>query len=154
MILMPMTCMYTNYNVRSSCLWHVYILTNHVMSMILMMTPKPLNRSYCLFYNFVWLIFRPVEFNICLPVSAHGLWYWFMLLTLFTGLTNVSVLYWTVRFYCYGFLVNEGTDLILVIQTFHLSAVIFAGISMPWIVMQFHGVQLRHFAGLLPSHYK
>ncbi len=55
---------------------------------------------------------------ICLTISAHGLWEWLMILALFAQLTDVNVLHWIVGLYCYGFLVNEGIGLILVIQTF------------------------------------
>ncbi len=43
-----------------------------------------------------------------------------MILTLFTQLTYVlvNVLDWIVGLYCYGFLVNDGIGLILVIQTY------------------------------------
>ncbi len=63
------------------------------------------------------LIFISVEFNILLPISIQSLWEWIMLLTLFARLTNVSVLHWMVGLYYYGFLVNEGIHLILVMQT-------------------------------------
>ncbi len=43
-------------------------------------------------------------------------------LTLFAQLTYVNVLHWKVRFYYYGFLVNEGICLMLVIQTFYPSS--------------------------------
>ncbi len=42
-----------------------------------------------------------------------------MILTLFNQLTHVDVLYWIVGLYYYGFLVNEGIGLLLVIQTFY-----------------------------------
>ncbi len=42
-----------------------------------------------------------------------------MLLPLFAQLTYVNVLCWVVRFSYYGFLINEGIGLILVIQIFH-----------------------------------
>ncbi len=42
-----------------------------------------------------------------------------MLLTLFVQLTYVNVLHWKVGLYYYGFLVNEGIGLILVVQTFY-----------------------------------
>ncbi len=46
-----------------------------------------------------------------------------MILTLFAQLTEVNLLYWIVGLYYYGFLVNEGIGLILVIQTFYPSIV-------------------------------
>ncbi len=58
---------------------------------------------------------------ICLPISAHEIWEWLMILTLVAWLTLVNVLHWIVGLYYYGFLVNEGIDIILVIQTFYLS---------------------------------
>ncbi len=61
-------------------------------------------------------------FHICLPISALGLWEWFMILTLFARLTYVNVLHWIVRLYYIGVLVNESIGLILVIQTFYPSA--------------------------------
>ncbi len=45
-----------------------------------------------------------------------------MILTLFAQLTYVNVLYWIVKLYYYGFPVNEGICLILVIQTLYPSA--------------------------------
>ncbi len=45
-----------------------------------------------------------------------------MILTLFAQLTYVNVLHWIVRLNYYGFLVNEGIVLILVIHTFYPSA--------------------------------
>ncbi len=42
-------------------------------------------------------------------------------LTLFAQLTYANVLHWIVGLYYYGFLVNEGIGLILVIQTFNPS---------------------------------
>ncbi len=45
-----------------------------------------------------------------------------MILTLFAQLAYVNVLHWIVRLYYYGFLVNEGICLILVIQIFYPSA--------------------------------
>ncbi len=63
-------------------------------------------------------IFKLVVFNICLPVSTYGLSGWFMLLTLFTQLIYVSLLYWIVGVYYYEFLVNENLSHILVIPTF------------------------------------
>ncbi len=59
------------------------------------------------------------KFHIWLPITAHGLWEWFIILTLFVRLTYVNVLHWIVRLYYYGFLVNEGIALILVIQPFY-----------------------------------
>ncbi len=56
-----------------------------------------------------------------LPISTHGLWEWFMILILLTTLTYINVLHWIVRLYYYGFLVNEGNDFILVIQTLYPS---------------------------------
>ncbi len=44
-----------------------------------------------------------------------------MILTLFAQLTHVYVLYWIVGLYYYGFLVNEGIGLILVIHTLYPS---------------------------------
>ncbi len=55
------------------------------------------------------------------PISAHGLWEWLMILTLFAKLTYVNVLHWIVGLYYYGFLVNKGIYLILVIQTLYPS---------------------------------
>ncbi len=66
--------------------------------------------------------FYVCKFHICLPLSAHGLWESFMILTLFARLTYVSILHWIVLLYYYGFLVNDGIGLILVIQTFYPSA--------------------------------
>ncbi len=45
-----------------------------------------------------------------------------MILTLFAQLTYVNVLHWIVEHYYFGFLVNEGLCLILVIQTLYQSA--------------------------------
>ncbi len=45
----------------------------------------------------------------------------FMILTVFAQLTYVNILHWIVEICCYGFLVNEGIGLILVIQTFYRS---------------------------------
>ncbi len=45
-----------------------------------------------------------------------------MFLTLFVRLTYVNVLHWIVKLYYYGFLVNVGIGLMLVIQTFYLSS--------------------------------
>ncbi len=42
-------------------------------------------------------------------------------LTLFAQLTYVNVLHWIVGLYYYGFLVNEGIGLILIIHTFYPS---------------------------------
>ncbi len=66
------------------------------------------------------IVFRPVEFKICLPVSAHGtlILIYTLSLSLFTPLTYYSVLHWMFGLYYYGFLVNEGIDLIFVIETF------------------------------------
>ncbi len=44
-----------------------------------------------------------------------------MILTCLAQLTYVNVPHWIVGLYYYGFLVNEGTGLILVIQTFYPS---------------------------------
>ncbi len=44
-----------------------------------------------------------------------------MILTLFAQLTYVNILHWRVELFYYGFLVNEGIGLILVIQTFYPS---------------------------------
>ncbi len=41
---------------------------------------------------------------------------------LFARLTYVNVLHWIIRLYYYGFLVNEGIGLILVIQIWHPSS--------------------------------
>ncbi len=43
-----------------------------------------------------------------------------MILTLFAQLTYVNVVHWMVGLYYYGFLVNEGISLILVIHFIHL----------------------------------
>ncbi len=53
---------------------------------------------------------------------CHGLWEWFMIFTLFARFTYVNILHWTIRLYNYGFLVNEGIFLILVIQTVYPTA--------------------------------
>ncbi len=50
-------------------------------------------------------LFYVCKCHICLPISAHGL-------------TYVNLLYWIVGIYRY--LVNEGIDPILVIQTFYI----------------------------------
>ncbi len=63
--------------------------------------------------------FYACKCHTCLPISAHGLLEWFMILTLFAQLTYVDVLHWIVGLYYFGFLVNEGIGLILVIQTFY-----------------------------------
>ncbi len=47
---------------------------------------------YCLFYTIGSLIFRPVDLQICQPLSAHELQERFMLLTLFTQLSYDSLL--------------------------------------------------------------
>ncbi len=65
------------------------------------------------------LVFTPVAYHICQPVSTQC--EWFMLLNLFAQLTYVSLLHWIGRFCYYGFLINECIDLILVTQTFHPS---------------------------------
>ncbi len=70
---------------------------------------------YCL----AW--FYSYKFHFCLPIPCHGLWKWFMFLTLFIQLTYLNVIHRIVRLYYYGFLVNEGIGLILVIQTWVLS---------------------------------
>ncbi len=44
-----------------------------------------------------------------------------MILTLIAQLIYVNVLHWRVGLYYYGFLVNEGISLILVIHTFYPS---------------------------------
>ncbi len=67
----------------------------------------------------VW--FYSCKCHNCLPISAHGLWEWLMILTLFAQLKYVNVLHWIVGLYYYGFVVNEGICLILVIQTFYPS---------------------------------
>ncbi len=69
---------------------------------------------YCLAWFYVY------KFYIYLPISAHGLWEWCTILTLFAWFTYVNVLYWKIRFYYYGFLVNAGLCLILVLQIFLL----------------------------------
>ncbi len=43
-----------------------------------------------------------------------------MILTVFDQFTYVNVLHWIVVLYYYGFLVNEGIDLTLVIHSIHL----------------------------------
>ncbi len=73
----------------------------------------------CLFDYVVWIDFISVEFRSCLLISAHELWEWFMLLTLFARLTYVYVLHGMVRLHYYGYLGNEGISLILVIHAFH-----------------------------------
>ncbi len=67
----------------------------------------------------VW--FYAYKCHNCLPISAHGLWEWLMILTLFPQLTYVNVQHWIVGLYYYGFLANEGIGIILVIQTFNPS---------------------------------
>ncbi len=52
--------------------------------------------------------------HICQPISTHGLIY---VLTLFALLKYVNVLHWIVRLY--GFLLNEGICLMLVIEIFY-----------------------------------
>ncbi len=44
-----------------------------------------------------------------------------MILTLFAQLTYVNVLHWIVGLYYNGFSVNDGIDLILIIQRFYPS---------------------------------
>ncbi len=44
-----------------------------------------------------------------------------MILTLFAHLTYVNALHWIVGLYNFGFLVNEGIDLVLVIHIFYPS---------------------------------
>ncbi len=56
---------------------------------------------------------KGLAMNKSIPSQIH--------LTLFTQRKYVSVLHWVARFYYYGFLVNEGIGLILVIQIFHPS---------------------------------
>ncbi len=64
---------------------------------------------------------RLIAFTISLPLSTqHGLWIWFMFLTLITSLTYTSVLPWKATLYCYGFLSSKSIYLIWVIQTFDL----------------------------------
>ncbi len=83
--------------------------------------------------QFVFLLRTPTKYSgecplhiskcyICLLISAHGLWEWLMILSLFARLTYANVLHCIVRHYYYGFLVKEGIGLILVIQTFYTSA--------------------------------
>ncbi len=69
---------------------------------------------------YAWLY--TCKFHIYRPISAHGLWQWFIFLTLFARLTYVNVLHWIVRLYYYGFLVNESIGLILAIQVFYTSS--------------------------------
>ncbi len=69
---------------------------------------------YCIFHYVIWLAF--------IPISVHGLWEWFMFLTLFAQVTYVNILHWIVKLYYYGFPVNEGICLIFVIHTFRQSA--------------------------------
>ncbi len=44
-----------------------------------------------------------------------------MILTLFAQFTYVNLLHRIVGLYCYGFLINEGIGVILVLQTFYPS---------------------------------
>ncbi len=53
-----------------------------------------------------------------------------MILTVFAQRTYGNVLQWIVGLYYYGLLVNEGIDLILVIQTFHHLFVVYYIIRM------------------------
>ncbi len=55
-------------------------------------------------------------------LSAHGLWEWLIILSLFAQLTYVNVLHGIVGLYYYSFLVNDGKCLFLVIQTIYPSA--------------------------------
>ncbi len=64
-------------------------------------------------YYDVWLDFIDVDFMLSTKFCP-----WFMLLTLFTQLTYVNRLHWIVGIYYYGFLVNEGMGVIIVILTF------------------------------------
>ncbi len=66
--------------------------------------------------------FYACKFHICQPISVHELWEWLMILTLFVRLTYINVLNWIVGLYCYGFLVNEGIVLILVINILSISS--------------------------------
>ncbi len=74
------------------------------------------NENVC---GLVW--FYAYKCHICLPISAYRLWEWLIILTLFAQLIYVNVLHWIVRLYYYGFSVNEGICLILVIQIFYPS---------------------------------
>ncbi len=84
---------------------------------------------YWLFYYNVCLIFTPVEFHVCQPVSSYRLWEWFKLLTFYTVLDSHILVFhieWLESITMASELelrkVNEGIGLILVIQTFHPSA--------------------------------
>ncbi len=77
-----------------------------------------LNRIYCLFYYVIWFDFMPINVIFVFqfpPMDSEND------LTLFAQITYVNVLHWIVGLYYYGFLVNEGIGLILVIQTFYPS---------------------------------
>ncbi len=73
-----------------------------------------------LYVTHVWDVYQYVY--LVLPIDS---WEWLMIFTWFAQLTYVSVLHWMVRLYYYGFLVNECIGLILVIQTFYPSALVY-----------------------------
>ncbi len=80
-----------------------------------------MNTIYCVFYNVVGLNFqncRSVRLSTCFRPWTLRKIYVFMFLNLFSQLAYVSVLHWLVGLYYYGFLVNEGICITLVIQTF------------------------------------
>ncbi len=86
------------------------------------MLPLTLLSVYCLFYYVIWFDFMLINvMHICLPISAHGLWKWLMILTLVDQLTYLNVLHSIERLYYYGFFANEGIGLILGIHTFYPS---------------------------------
>ncbi len=97
--------------------------TEMVYSIMLPLMTLTLSISLLLILLCCLAWFYACKFHICLLISGHGLWEWFMNFSLFAWLTYVNVLYvhWIVRPYYYGFLVNEGIGLILVIQTFYPS---------------------------------
>ncbi len=70
-----------------------------------------------LLYGLIW--FYAYQCYICLPISANRLCEWLMILPLFGQLTLVNVPHSIVVLYYYGFLINEGIGLILVIQTLY-----------------------------------
>ncbi len=95
---------------------HIEYIAEMVYSTMLPLMTLTLLSVYCLPCGLVW--FYAYKCYICLPISAHGLWEWLMVLTLFAQLTHVDALHGILGLNYYGFLVNEGIGLILIIETF------------------------------------
>ncbi len=66
-------------------------------------------------FRMTYLLFTISDKTLYLEMSFLIHW------SLFAPLTYVNVLHWIVGLYYHGFLVNEGIDLILVIQEFYPS---------------------------------